>query len=403
MEQTLEAYISREIPSLLKNYSLVAVNETLPGEIRVDFHFKNQEGVNLFVEVLGRKIGRMALGQILNMYTSISNIEPALEKFKLLVVGPEINHSIAKELRKLPIKLLTYEEIGILPQKLREIQADRQLQQQRLSPQEAKLVARWESEKKTIIRPSDVEQSLHCSKNHVYFLLHNLERKHWLERITKGLYQFIPLSYGYPDRIPPANSFAVGASLTKHYYFSYYTSNSFYGYTTQMPFTLFIATTQKKTSFEWANNTYKFITLSKRKFFGYKSVKAFDATVKMAEPEKSLIDSFDKPKYAGGIEQLVRVTWRGLQKANMEKLVSYAEMMGSHALVQRLGFIIDLLVAENLIEPLSSSLRHMLSSRIGNSVIYLDPRKPRTGKFSKEWKIIDNIPRSQLLSEIEVR
>jgi len=30
-------------------------------------------------------------------------------------------------------------------------------------------------------------------------------------------------------------------------------------------------------------------------------------------------------------------------------------------------------------------------------------RKPRTGEFSKEWRIINNVPREQLLSEIEIR
>ena len=34
----------------------------------------------------------------------------------------------------------------------------------------------------------------------------------------------------------------------------------------------------------------------------------------MAEPEKAIVDSFDKPHYAGGVEQLARITWRGLAR-----------------------------------------------------------------------------------------
>jgi len=123
----------------------------------------------------------------------------------------------------------------------------------------------------------------------------------------------------------------------------------------------------------------------------------------MAEPEKSLVDSFDKPKYAGGIEQLARILWRGLPRIKEEKLVKYAIRMNSHALIQRMGFIIDFLANEKLIKPFPQNLKDKLLRHVGKTAIYLDSRKPKSGKLSKEWNIINNVPREQLLSEIEVR
>ena len=403
MERAIEAYVSREVLSLFKEYSLVAVNEILPGRIRVDFHFKNKDGDDIFAEISARKIGHANLSRILNMHAAISNIEPPLRKFELIIIGPEVTDSLRRELRKLPVKLVTYEQVGITRQKLAEMQERRQRRQQQLSPKEALLVARWESEKKTTIRASDVQKVLDCSKSYAYLLLHNLQRNQWLERVSKGLYQFIPLSYGYPERIPPANSFAIGAALVKPYYFSYYTSNSHYGFTTQMPFTLFIATTGKKPNVEWASGIFKFVTISKRKFFGYRLEKVFDTEVNLAEPEKSLVDSFDKPRYAGGIEQLARITWSGLRRVNREKLIEYAVKMGSHVLAQRLGFVIDFLAKEEYVEPLSRELKNTLRRQVGKTAIYLDPRRPKKGKFSNEWRVVNNVPKSQLLSEIEVR
>jgi len=406
MERALEAYVSREILNIFREYSLVAVNETLPGRIRADFHLRNREGTDVFVEVSSRKIGRTKLSQILNMYAAISNIEPPLRKFELIVIGRDVTAYVRKELEKLPVKLLTYEQIGITRQKLREVQEQqrrRRREMQPLSPEEARLIARWESRKKVTVRASDVQEDLDCTLDYAYFLLHNLERKHWLERVARGLYQFIPLSYGYPERIPPSNSFIIGAALIKPYYFSYYTSNSHYGFTTQMPFTLFIATTKKKPDVEWASSAFKFVTLSKRKFFGYGREKVFDTEVNMAEPEKSLVDSFDKPRYAGGIEQLVRITWRGLPRVNEEKLVKYAVKMKSHALIQRLGFISDFLAKEELVKPLPRNLKNRMLRHVGKTAIYLDSRRPKTGEFSKEWRIINNVTRALLLSEIEIR
>ena len=406
MEGDLEAYVSREIPKIFRGYSLVAVNEALPGRIIVDFHFKKSADTDVFVEVTAKQIGRTKLNQIINIYAAISNIEPPLKKFELIVIGPEVTASVRNELEKIQVKVLTFKQIGITRKKLQrihELELRRQREAKQLSPDEAKLVTRWESENKTIIRASDVQEALDCTPDYAYLLLHSLERKQWIERVAQGLYQFIPLSYGYPERIPPANSYLVGASLIEPYYFSYYTSNSHYGFTTQVPVTIFIATTKKKADFEWSGSVFKFITLSEHKFFGYRREKIFNTEVNMAEPEKSLVDSFDKPKYTGGIEQLARITWRGLPRIDKEKLVKYAVRMKSHSLIQRLSFIICFLVEEELVKPFPLKLENMLLNHVGRSVIYLDSKRPKTGKLSKKWKIINNVPRSQLLSEIEIR
>jgi predicted transcriptional regulator of viral defense system len=406
MEGALEAYVSREIPRIYREYSLVAVNEVLPGRSSIDFHFKKSNDTDVFVEVTSKKIGRTMLDQIINMYAAISNLEPTLKRFELIVVGPEVEVSVREELEKIPVKLLTFEQIGITSEKglkLKELELQRQRVTLHLSPDEAKLVTIWESENKTIIRPSDVREALDCTTNYAYLLLHSLEDKKWIERISQGLYQFIPLSYGYPDRIPPTNSYVIGVSLIKPYYFSYYTSNSYYGLTTQIPYTVFIATTKKKPDFEWSGSNYKFITLSKNKFFGYRNEIIFDTKVNMAEPEKSLVDSFDKPKYVGGVDQLAGITWRGLSRVNKDKLVKYAVKMNSHSLIQRMGFIISFLTEEDIVKPLSLKLENVLLNHVGGTVIYLDSKRPKTGKLSKKWRIINNIPRSQMLSEIEIR
>jgi len=399
----VEAFVSRELVNVFGKDKLVATDLALPGQIRVDFHFKDKSGGDVFVEVSTRKIGRGMLSKILNLYSALSNLEPPL-KFELIVVGSEVEDSARVALEGLPVRFVTLEDLGVTPAKLEEFrEAQKQLQTRRLSPEEAKLVAMWESEKKTVIRAKDVVDRLHSSADYAYVLLHKLERKHWLERICKGLYQFIPAAYGYPEKIAPANSLMVGAALVEPYYFSYYTATSHYGFTTQMPFTLFIATLKKKPKVEWQSVAFKFVTLSKRKFFGYRIERVFDAEVFVAEPEKAIVDSFDKPRYAGGVEQLARIAWRGLARVDKAKLVDYALRMGSQSLVQRLGFIIDYLSKEGLIQPLPAGLKSELLKSVGDTSIYLDSSRAKKGFFSKDWKVIDNVPKEQLLSEIEVR
>lgn len=147
MRRNLEAYISREILNIFQDHSLVAVNETLPGNVRVNFHLRDKNGIDVFIEISGSKIARTKLSHVLNLYASISNIEPPL-KFELVIVGPEVDKSVKKNLENLPVKLLTFEEIGIT-QKLKAIEDEqRQLKIRQLSPEEARLVASWETEKK---------------------------------------------------------------------------------------------------------------------------------------------------------------------------------------------------------------------------------------------------------------
>src|SRR5271157_2294116 len=336
MERGSEAYVSREVMKLYGSHKLIAVNEMLPGQMEIDFHFKDEEGVDVFVEASNRRTERSMLSKILNLYSSISNIEPPLGKFKLIVIGRTVTSSIRKELERFPIRLLTFRDLGITQRKLRDNrEGERQLGIRRLSPEEASLVAKWEAEKRTIIRPSDVQAALHCTLDYTYVLLHNLEHKKWLERINKGIYQFV--------------------------------------------------------------------TVSERKFFGYRTENMFGVDVCMAEPEKSLVDSFDKPRYVGGTEQLARIVWRGLARIDQAKLVDYALRMESNSLVQRLGFIIDFLVRKELVKPMRADLFDRLLRHVGKTPIYLDQKRARSGSFVKKWNVVENMPDNQLLSEIEVR
>lgn len=218
--------------------------------------------------------------------------------------------------------------------------------------------------------------------------------------MAKGVYTFIPASYGYEERFPVMEPLLVGSKLVEPYYFSYATANPYYGFTTQMPSTYFIATTKKKPRYVWRNVGFQFVNLSKKKFFGFKEIDVNGVEVKMAEPEKAIVDSLDKIGYAGGIEEIVRVVYRGVTRINKEKLVTYAVKMDSHALCQRLGFILSFLEFNKLIEP-PFKVKKRLLANIGKAPVYLAPSRPRRGVFSSEWKIVKNLTDRELLREVE--
>jgi len=251
-----------------------------------------------------------------------------------------------------------------------------------LSKRESEVVLELEWSGRRCVTIKDVASLLNCSYDYAKKISQRLVEKRWFEPIGKGRYLLIGASSG-KEGIPSANALLTGSFLVKPYYFSYSTSNAFYGFSTQMPSIVYIATTKNKHSVEIGNIYYRFVVLSERKFFGFEKVRIFDADVLMADKEKTIVDSVDKIRYAGGIREVFSVLKDGVKKVSVTRLVDYSVRMGSSSLIQRLGFLLEGAGIEFNEEAL---LKHM-----GRSTAFLDPYGEKKGKFNKKWRIICNI------------
>ena len=107
---------------------------------------------------------------------------------------------------------------------------------------------------------------------------------------------------------------------------------------------------------------FRFVTLSEEKFFGFKEIEIDHTTIRMAEPEKAVIDSIDKLGYGGGLPEVVAVVYHSYGKIDKWKLVSYAKKMNSHSLCQKLGFVLDFLGSKEYIVPDEKLLLNLKSS-----------------------------------------
>ena len=91
---------------------------------------------------------------------------------------------------------------------------------------------------------------------------------------------------------------------------------------------------------------------------------------------------------------------RSLRCSDWDKLADYGLRVQSQSLVQPLGYLADFLQL-----PLGTSARDRLLASVGKSTPYLGrPGQWGTGgAYDATWRIVDNVPRQELLSEIEVR
>jgi len=256
-----------------------------------------------------------------------------------------------------------------------------------LSKNEAKVILEMEWQKSKYTTIKDVMSMLNCSYDNAKNIIQRLVKKNWLESTSKGKYFLISANSG-TEGIPPTNPLLIGSLLIVPYYFSYSTANSFYGFTTQIPSTVYIATIKSRRNTTIHNTYYHFVKLSKYKFFGFDKVKVFDADVFMAEKEKAIVDSIDKIKYAGGIFEVIEILRNGINKINIDKTLDYASRMGSSSLIQRLGFLLESL-------GIKFDSKKLLD-HTGKTVTFLDPMGEKKGKYNAKWSIIQNVSKKWL-------
>ena len=270
-----------------------------------------------------------------------------------------------------------------------------------LSSLESRLIMHLEWEKQPVVTIEQAMDVLDCSYDHARQVLHRLARRRWLVPITAGTYELIPAERG-EHAFPDTNPLFIGSTLVTPYYFSFATAAFFHGLSTQASATVYVATTvrKKRRLLTVRGKAYRLVVQPAHKFFGAAEVDAYGSRVMVAEPEKTVVDSLDRPAYAGDVPEVAAMLWRGKGRLDWGRLADYALRVRSQALVQRLGYLADLLQL-----PLEGPTRTRLLDTVGKSTPYLG----RTGQwgtggeYDATWHVVDNVPRQELLAEIEVR
>lgn len=212
-----------------------------------------------------------------------------------------------------------------------------------------------------VFRPKDMRLLLNISRAKAYNIIKALKRK---EAIKKAGKRFLSLK--------ETSEFVIAQAIVFPSYISFWSALSYYGFSDQTPKKIFLATT--KYSKEMGN--FKYVTLSKKRFFGYISM----GNIVMAEKEKAIIDSLLFPKYAGGIKEIIRSISSAKKQINIKKLISYAKKTGSRAAIRRLGFILEKLnYKEKGIQQLKKN--------IGKGPELLDPSLKRKNNINKTWML----------------
>ena len=208
-----------------------------------------------------------------------------------------------------------------------------------------------------VFRIRDICLILNIEKTKAYNLVKALKKKSVIKKAGKSFFT-----------LKNMNEFVIASAINYPSYISFWSALNYYGWSDQNPKRIFLATTKYSKEI----NDFKYITISKKRFFGY--IKEGDITI--AEKEKAIIDSLLFPKYAGGIREINTCLENGLDELDKKKLINYALKVGSMAVVRRLGFIL---------EQLSYKKIEKLRKHIGKGYERLDPSLKKKNNFNKKW------------------
>ena len=212
-----------------------------------------------------------------------------------------------------------------------------------------------------IFRAKDLILLLGIDRTKAYNLIKALKKKKAIETVKGGVYA-----------LQGSNELAIGSSLNWPSYISFWSALSYYGFSDQMPKTMFYATTRYRKKIK----NYKYATLSKKRFFGYIKI----GELVIAEKEKSIIDSLLLPKYSGGVREVISCFRSAMPELDKDKLAEYALKMESKSVLRRLGFILELIGCEERILK-------KIAKGIGKGYELLDPSLKKKNSLNKRWML----------------
>lgn len=267
-----------------------------------------------------------------------------------------------------------------------------------LSQTEAKVVLELEWRGQKTVTLAELRAALGASDGYARKFAHRLVQKGWLERLRPALFQFVPADRGR-EGVADTHPLTAGAVLVHPYFFSFGTACTHHGLTEQVFAEVYLACQQRRRPATIRGKRYVFVYVPEERFFGYAETKVLGQAVQMAMLERALLDAIDRPQNAGGIGEVSRIAGRAASRLSWASLLELLRRWRSSALVQRVGYFLDL---HDVGVP-DEARRALLELVLPDSKIQLGPRRQwgTSGKLVRPWNVVENVPRDVLLPKEE--
>jgi len=254
---------------------------------------------------------------------------------------------------------------------------------------EVRLLFELEKERKTVFSIDDAKRILRGSGPSVRNVLYRLRKKGRIDDLEKGKYLLVPARAGYEGSWAEVPLLLV-PHIVDNYYVGFWSALNFWQMTEQVPRTIFVVTTKRKKDLDYGTTRFEFVTVSRKRFFGFQEESIAGATFNVSSREKTIVDCLWLPKYCGGMDEAVKAISIASEKLDYPTLLENSKRLGVNVVVRRLGYILDLL-------GLGDKLGQEIAGARFNGFMWLDPIGPRKILgYSKRWGLTVNRSKEEL-------
>ncbi len=224
-----------------------------------------------------------------------------------------------------------------------------------------------------IVTAEDIHKALggKCSRPLLKKRIYGLKVKGWLVPFRRGLYFISDISsHGFVNISPVV----IASAFDKDSYVSLDSALSFYGLFEQMLRTVSSITRLKSRKYVFQENTYRYLKINKKLFFGFKTENIDGYYAKVAEIEKVILDYLYFKNDTYSIDLLLEKLQKAKDRIDFKKLFAYSQKF-PEATKRKLGFILDILKID------TEELRKTVGVK-GYSKL-----TPGSKKFNAKWRL----------------
>lgn len=385
----IEKIISERLKSLTGNTIVKIEREArIPSIGTLDYRLRDDHGQEYFLEVKPGRITKLDVGQLATYVTLLHKKMPSA---KLLLISRKVDSIHREVLKGLGVEVIELEHLSNSNLALGMIPSKKGGKKLELSPKEQESYFLLLRKGIVVVTPGLLSKELRVPNEYSKNILASLTKKGMLSRFGRGKYVTISPDVVYGRKGYTIDPLVMLEQLMgdEPYYVAYTSALYIHGLSLQLPFETTVAVTKQRRPVKVGNSVIKFVRVITKAMFGYKQQKYLNSYVSVSDLEKTIIDCIDRHDLCGGIGEVTRSLSESLQQINREKLMNYLEKFRKQVVVQRMGFILERLASEGF-EVDSKLLQDMKSLKFKHAY-RLDFTQPKSGRISKEWKIVENV------------
>lgn len=201
--------------------------------------------------------------------------------------------------------------------------------------------------------------------------IYELKKKGWLVPLRRGLYFISDISSRGFVNISPV---VIAGAFDKDSYVSLDSALNHYGLFEQMLRTVSSVTRLKSRKYVFQENTYRYLKINKKLYFGFKTENIEGYYAKVADLEKVILDYIYFKNDTYSIDLLLEKLQKAKDRIDFKKLVIYARKF-PETTKRKLGFILDVL-------KIDTEELHKIVGVKGYSKL-----TPNSKKFNAKWRL----------------